>query len=130
MPVPWISVATPAFAPDQLSGLQVWLKSYAIAGKSDSDAVSSWTDSSGGGHNFTEATNTPTYRTNIKNGLPTVRFADGTSQILSGGDLSALFTTGASVFAAANGFNGFNNQMVYEHQAIDSWWQFGANGNF
>lgn len=118
------------FAPSDISGLKIWLRGDAGLGLSDGDPVATWSDQSGGGHNFTESTNKPTYKAAIRNGLGVVRFTDGSSQILNGGNLSSLFTSGASVFVAANGTNAFNDQMIYEHQSIDSWWQFGAQGYF
>ena len=120
------------FSPSDISGLKVWLKADVGAGSSNNDPVGTWSDQSGGGHDFTQSngSNKPTFKTNIRNGLPVVRFADSTAQSLDGGDLSALFSSGASVFAAANGTNGVNHQMIYEHQNQDSWWQFGGAGYF
>lgn len=72
-----------AFAPDQVTGLTLWLKADAIAGLSDGDPVGTWSDSSGQGNHATQATaaKKPTYKTNIINGLPAVRF-DGVDDYL------------------------------------------------
>jgi hypothetical protein len=51
----------------------LWLKADAIKGKSDGDAISQWDDSSGNGRHAT-ANLQPTYKTNILNGRPVVRF--------------------------------------------------------
>lgn len=54
----------------------MWLKADAITGKADGDLIDSWTDSSVNLYHAT-ATGTarPTYKTNVINGLPSVRFA-------------------------------------------------------
>src|ERR1051325_4711729 len=93
------------FSPSDISGLKIWLKADAGAGSSDGDAVGTWTDQSGTSHDFTQATSSkkPTYKTNIQNSLPVVRF-DGTDDEMSGGDLSGVFTTGGSMFAAVSFF--------------------------
>ena len=71
-------------APDQLSGMQLWLKADAITGLNDGDLVSSWNDSSGNNNNATQANNTlePIYKTGVINGYPTVRF-DGSNDKLA-----------------------------------------------
>jgi hypothetical protein len=114
------------FSPSDISGLKIWLKADAGAGSSDGDLVGTWSDQSGGAHNFTAAGSArPTYKTNIRNGLPVVRF-DGSDDELAGGDLSALFSTGASVFAAVSSSN--SQFVVYEHGQIDMWWSFSGAG--
>jgi hypothetical protein len=64
-----------AFSPASVSGLVLWLKADSLA-LSDGQAVSTWTDSSSAGNNATTASGgtSPTYKTNIQNGLPAVRF--------------------------------------------------------
>ncbi len=65
---------TPSFLPSgNLSG---WYKADAITGKSDGDAVDSWTDSSGRSNTLTQSTAgaQPSYETNEINTLPIVRF--------------------------------------------------------
>lgn len=63
----------------------------------DNQTVQQWNDQSGNGRNASEATNKPTYRTNIVNGMPSVRF-DNTDRLLS----TALTTANsASVFVVA-----------------------------
>jgi len=47
----------------------------------DGDSVSTWSDDSGNGHDLTAGT-APTYRTNVLNGEPAVRF-DGVDDILT-----------------------------------------------
>lgn len=118
------------FAPSDISGLKIWLKADAGAGSSDNDPVGTWTDQSGTSHDFTQATSgkKPLYKTNIRNGLPVVRF-DGSDDELSGGDLSAVFTTGGSVFAAMNAAtNGSQKILGLETKNNDGWWSFAADG--
>lgn len=78
-----------SFSPSDIAGLTRWYKADALS-LNDNDAVATWTDSSGN-VNATQGTgaNQPTYKTNIVNGKPIVRF-NGTSTRLSIGDLSAL----------------------------------------
>jgi hypothetical protein len=62
--------------PSSIAGLKLWLKADGIVGKADGDLLDQWDDSSGNGYHAT-ATGTarPTYKTNVINGLPSVRFA-------------------------------------------------------
>lgn len=65
-----------AFSPDQVAGLQLWLKADAITGLVDNDPVATWLDSSGSANDATQGTaaNRPLYKTGILNGKPVVRF--------------------------------------------------------
>ena len=61
----------------------LWLKADAISGLNDGDLVSSWLDQSGNAFNFSASGSArPTYKTNIQNGNPVVRF-NGTSTYMS-----------------------------------------------
>jgi hypothetical protein len=117
------------FSPSDISGLKIWLKADAGAGSSDGDLISSWADQSGGSHNFTTSgSQRPTYRVGVRFGLPVVRFV--TDDELSGGNLSSLFSTGASMFAAANwtGSTHSAEMTLYESGQIDAWWSFHGAG--
>lgn len=83
--------------PAGVAGLVRWWKADALA-LNDNDAVGTWPDSSGFIRNLTQATagSKPTYKTNILNGLPVVRF-DGTDDVLT----SASGTGPKHVFAVA-----------------------------
>lgn len=73
-----------SFSPDDLSGLDLWLKADAITGLSDNDAVVTWSDESGNGNDLSQAiaANRPTYQTNeINTTLPVVR-GDGTNDYI------------------------------------------------
>lgn len=93
--------------PDQVSGLQLWLKADAITGLSDTSLVSQWDDSSGLANHATQPSSLvqPLYRTGIVNGLPVVRF-DGVGSRLTLGTagFKAITNnaTGISVFCYVN----------------------------
>jgi hypothetical protein len=72
-----------AFDPLSLSPA-LWLKADALA-LADAAAVSSWTDSSGNARHATQGTgaNQPTYRTNIVNGKPVIRFDGSTDHLVT-----------------------------------------------
>jgi hypothetical protein len=76
----WLLIAAPVLAAPPGTP-RVWLDAQALA-LSDNDPVATWADGSGNALDFTEATNRPTYKTNVLNGHPCVRF-DGTNDILS-----------------------------------------------
>src|SRR5439155_17313853 len=64
----------PPFSPAEIGGLKLWLKADALA-LNNNDPVSTWTDSSGNGNSPTSSgTKRPTYKTNVLNGKPVVRF--------------------------------------------------------
>lgn len=64
------------FKPNQIPGLQLWLDASQIVGLNDGDAVATWSDLSGNGRDFTQATASkrPLYKTNQRGALPTVLF--------------------------------------------------------
>lgn len=73
------------FTPTQLSGLVAWFKADSI-GAGDGSAVSTWSDSSGNANDATNggaAGTKPTYKTNIVNGQPVVRFDGGDGLIVA-----------------------------------------------
>lgn len=129
MSIPWIGignmVVTPGFTPDQLSGLQVWLKADAITGKNDGDAISQWDDSSGGAHHFTQGTgaNQPLYKAAQQNGLPAVRF-DGSNDVLQGGNLSALWPSAATFFVAYKNDQTGSSYNLFGISGVDQWWLY------
>lgn len=67
---------------------------------SDGDPVVTWTDLSGNGRDWAQATSArrPTLQTNEVNGHAAVQFATASSQYLDGPDLSGLGLTEADVF--------------------------------
>jgi hypothetical protein len=94
---------TPSFLPSgNLSG---WYKADAITGKSDGDAVDSWTDSSGRSNTLTQSTAgaQPSYETDEINTLPIVRFDKDASpgDNVFSADLGGDFEPGTGDFFVA-----------------------------
>lgn len=84
------SVVTPPFVPTDLSGLTVLLRADDITGVTDGTGLQTWTDTSGGGRNATQATSTqrPIYRSTatgvvLPNSKPVLVF-DGVDDRLTG----------------------------------------------
>lgn len=77
------SYSASAFSPSDISGLKFFFKADSLS-LSDGDAIGTWTDSSASGNNLTQATASlkPTYKTNIVNSKPVVRF-DGSNDALN-----------------------------------------------
>ena len=78
-------------APNQVSGLQLWLKADAgvfsdagITPAVSGNMVGQWNDQSGQGNHATQTTSAdaPTYTTNVLNGLPAIQF-NGTAAVLN-----------------------------------------------
>ena len=97
-----------------LGNMRLWLKADAITGLADGAAVSSWADSSPIGNTATQATaaRQPVYKTNILNGLPSVRFDGNTGTTPDYLDITSSSFTSYSIFAvykctgtAANPYN-------------------------
>lgn len=90
-----------AFAPSDITGLNLWLYADAITGLSDDDAVGTWADQSGNGNDATQGTagQKPLYKTNIQNSLPVVRF-DGTDDVMVVSDGASLQSAKITLFVA------------------------------
>ena|SRR3990167_5968601 len=102
--------APPAFSPLDLPGLQFWVKSDAITGLADADPVGDWNDQSGNANHATQSTaaKKPTYKTNIQNGRPIVRF-DGVDDALLAADSATLDIASSITAFAAISFPTLNN---------------------
>lgn len=106
-----------AFSPSSLPNLALWLKADAITGLTDGQSVATWNDSSGNGRNVTQATGVyqPTYKTNIINGKPVVRFDGSNDHLLQPvitGDPTAL-----SLFVAAKRAASAGGQVLWGHRS-------------
>jgi lysophospholipase L1-like esterase len=94
-----------ATTPDQISGLKLWLDASSGVTKDgstpaiDGDTVQQWNDLSVGGFNATQATagNRPTYKTNIINGNPVLRF-NGAHNMTTASFLDSSFNTSFTFF--------------------------------
>jgi hypothetical protein len=79
-----LGIASYAGADIPTTGLQLHLDASSLTGYSNGDTVANWQDLAGGDNSGT-STGTPTYVTNVLNGLPVIKI-DGTSN-RSGGTL-------------------------------------------
>ncbi len=104
------------FSPSDLANLALWLKADALA-LNDGDAVSTWTDSSGNSRHATQtgaSTLMPTYKTNIINGKPVVRFDGGDylSHSVIASDPTAL-----TIFIVAKRGTGAITMVAWGHRS-------------
>ncbi|OGI06376.1 MAG: hypothetical protein A3F80_01020 [Candidatus Melainabacteria bacterium RIFCSPLOWO2_12_FULL_35_11] len=104
------SPKTAAFDPSTVAGLKVWLKANALT-YNEGDPISSWTDSSGNGNNFTGTAPTrPEFRTNVINGLPVVRFTSHGELLSSSFNLDDSKKT--TIFFVAKSINDQWNEVI------------------
>ena len=99
------------FSPLQIPGLMAWWDSSSITGKNDGDPISVWNDSSGNGNTITTyaAATDGTYKTNVLNGKPIVRFLNTT---MSCANPDSQMTNIRSVFFVVNHRTG-NQDWAY-----------------
>ncbi len=105
------------------SAALLWLRADSLAGLTDGAAVGTWSDVSGQGNDATQSDGAmrPTYRTNVVNGLPAVRFA-GNGQWMRTPVVPAMGTgprTLVVVVANAQGTaaNGYNHILHYGNKS-------------
>lgn len=104
------SGADGAFDPSSVSDLLVWYKADSLA-LNDGDAITTWADSSGNGHDLTGTTTAkPTYQTNEVNSKPVVRY-DGSNDCMSTASLA--LDTHFSIFVVAKA----TDYLFIEHSA-------------
>ena len=75
--------------PTSISNCVLLLRADKITGLNDGDSVATWSDESGESNDATEATNKPTYETNVQNSLAVVRFNGSNDKLATA---SSLFT--------------------------------------
>ena len=73
-------VVTVPFDPSSVAGMRLWLKADALPVVADGTPVTAWNDSSGNGYNLSNL-GSPTYRINVVNGKPVVRFGGSDAMI-------------------------------------------------
>lgn len=119
------------FIPTYFTELKLWLDSANPLNNgtqpADSASITTWTDVSGVSGNFISSGNPPTYKRNIKNGLPGVQF-DGTNDSLSLADTSQLDLTslGFTIFVVAQARIDKNAIALVKRDAGGSFgWQLG-----
>lgn len=92
-----IPIKAYATTPDQISGLEIWLKADSIIDLNDGDVITTWNDSSTNGNNVTQSNSSlkPTYKINTLNGKPVVRFSTdklvASSQVFNQNQPSTIF---------------------------------------
>ena len=108
------------FNPLQIGGLKLWLDATDPAANgtqpSNASAISSWVDKSGSGNTVTQGTGAsqPTYRTNVLNGKPVVRF-DGTNDLMQKTSATALANTNLIYFAGILNDNGSGRGTIFDY---------------
>jgi hypothetical protein len=88
------------WTPDQLDDLYGWWKADSLLGSlTNDDPVGTWDDSSSNDYAVTAVlTARPTFKSNILNGWPVVRF-DGSNDSLTSGDFASEQSTPNTIFA-------------------------------
>jgi hypothetical protein len=134
-----------AFLPTDLAGLAIWLKADSL-NLLDGSGVSVWTDSGPSGYTvpFTVALgNRPTYKSNIINRLPVVRFDSSNNQALfCSGNIGTANLTSFTVLnssqkskaalianSAKGSFATVANYETYVGDTPGSGWSFSAQKN-
>ncbi|MCX5692091.1 MAG: LamG domain-containing protein [Candidatus Omnitrophica bacterium] len=110
--------------PNNIPNLKFWLKADAITGLSDGSSVSTWSDSSGNGINFTQPTGSrqPVYKVNIINGCPVLRLAAASQQTMTN---STTFTNPVTVIYLSRETGGTNGRLL---TALNNNWLMGYWG--
>jgi hypothetical protein len=105
-----------AFDPSTITGLKLWLKADSLA-LTDGASVNTWTDSSGLNNDFTSVVSAPTFKTNIVNGKPVIRF-NGTNQGLAN-TTAGIIPTG-STFHTIFGVVSAASTSAGDHDIFDT----------
>jgi len=136
-----------AFSPASIAGLKLWLDASQITGLNDGDAVATWSDLSGQSNSLTQGTASqkPTYKTNILNGKPVVRFDGvddrlasaanfGTNNSLSGNLTTSVFVVYQKAVSNAGNVLGWGTVAtslgalgVYDDNSSALWAYAGSN---
>ncbi len=104
-------------------GVQLHLDASALAGYSNGQTVTNWTDKSGAGHHANQVQSDPAYTTNVLNGLPVVRF-DGDDWLRTTYNFDPL--TNYTVLSVAR-YTGGDSERVISSNSRN--WLFGFHGD-
>ena len=102
---PYEAAATPDFDPKTVTGLLYWFDAGQISGvTTDGTLVTDWTDSSGNNRTaVAPVASRPTFKTNIKNGKPCVRFNGVDNYFrITGSNGTVSYTSGSTAFCVLN----------------------------
>ncbi len=114
-----------SWLPTEISGLVLWLKGDSFNLLND-DLVTSWTDSSGNSnHAIGIGTARPTYKTNVLNGKPTVRF-DG-NDVVNFTSVISTIRTAIFVVRYTTGYQ--NHAPILGHASLYEWHGSPIGGN-
>jgi hypothetical protein len=75
------------FLPTDIPNCQLWVRADQGVSRDGSNLVGTWSDQSGNGRHFSEATNKPLWVSSLVNGQPAIRF-DGTDDKLATADFA------------------------------------------
>src|SRR5258708_7102068 len=124
-----------ATTPDQISGLKLWLDASSGVTKDgttpavDGDTAQQWNDKSSGGFNATQvaSANRPTYKTNIMNGWPVLRF-NGSHNMATSSFLDSSFYTSVTFFIVTSKVN-TSLEVTTSNQGT-TWYTAGQDSTF
>lgn len=100
------------WSPNDIAGLVWWVDAASITGLVDGDPVATWTDKSASLANVTAAAAArPTYKTNILNSKPVVRF-NGSANVMATANSSAPASAQPTSMFIVGNFNATNDVMI------------------
>lgn len=125
---------TQLFEPRSIPGLQMWLDAAtSFPTFTNGQAITRWVDKTSNGWVGT-AVNSPTYQTNVQNGLPVIRF-NGTNQYINFGNILNLGTNRLSIFAVTKfvqpaAISGYGTGIIAKsyYGAQEGRWAMGYDG--
>lgn len=112
-------VAPPAFSPDTVPGLSLWLDAGAITMVSPGDPIAQWDDLSGLGNHATQSdpARQAQWFSNVVNGRPVLRFVANTGYVTPlelNGPLTVfvVYAYSSTAFSALRVLQGANNWLI------------------
>ncbi len=129
-----LAIASSVFNLSKLPDLELWIAARALTGLNDGDGITTLSDLSGHGRDFSQATASKKwqYKTGIVNSLPVAR-ADGVDDFMSAGDtLGFERTDDWTIYAVANFTTGQEGTLLGKMDpatAFRGWAVGSSNGN-